>query len=361
MFDIILRPLVGSRLHYSPMNQHQRRLPALPLLGRWDAGVDFSGWAYGDLAAMTGDPAFREPRKIEFRTDTLGFRNDTVPAQVDMIVLGDSFAAGVGVTQTATFAYTLAARHGLSVYNLSYPGGPYEQYLNFSIEAPKLNLIPGTELIWTLYTGNDLEDAGGEIWDINALPWRTGLSAALVKYRTFRERSPLRQIWNALRSRWVGISKDVVVRSVPDGRSMLFYGPQEAWGDRTRVEVERHPNFPKLLTTFRAMKETAEKMGVRIAVIILPTKGEVYRQVLNPQLSDESFRPSGFEEAVMGACGQVSLRCWDSKPYFREEARRLFAASQEWLWWRDDTHINERGHQAIARFVEQELLGKEHN
>ncbi|HVG02178.1 MAG TPA: hypothetical protein VM842_04770, partial [Nitrospira sp.] len=295
ILDFILRPLVGSHLHYSPMNQHQRRLSTLPILGRWDAMVNFSGWVYGDLAAMTGDSSFREPRKIEFRTDARGFRNDTVPARVDVVVLGDSFAAGVGVTQTGTFAHALAARHGLSVYNLSYPGGPYEQYLNFSIEASKLNLVPGTVLIWTLYTGNDLEDAGGEIWDIDALPWRTGVSAALVEYRTFRDRSPLRQIWNSLLSRLGGISKDVLVRSLPDGKSMLFYGPQEAWGERTRAEVERHPNFPKLLTTFRAMKKMAETMGVRMAIVVLPTKGEVYRGVLNPQLPDEGLRRSGFE------------------------------------------------------------------
>ena len=40
-FDLILRPLLGARLHYSPMNQHQRRLPTLPILGRWDPLVNF--------------------------------------------------------------------------------------------------------------------------------------------------------------------------------------------------------------------------------------------------------------------------------------------------------------------------------
>jgi hypothetical protein len=71
--DLILRPVMGARLHYSPMNQYQRRLPMLPIPGRWDAMVEFSGTGYGDLAAMSGDPAFREPRLIEFRTDELGF------------------------------------------------------------------------------------------------------------------------------------------------------------------------------------------------------------------------------------------------------------------------------------------------
>jgi lysophospholipase L1-like esterase len=358
--DIILRPVLGSRLHYSPMNQHQRRLPMLPILGRWDAQVDYSGSVYGDLAAMTGNPEFREARTIEFQTDALGFRNAAVPERVDLLVLGDSFAAGVGVTQTGTFAQALAARHGLSVYNLSYPGGPYDQYLNFSLEAPKLNIAPGAELIWTLFTGNDLDDAGGETWEIAALPWRTGLSAMLVDYRTFRNRSPLRQGWAALRSRWGGISRDVVIRSLPDGRPMLFYGPHEVWGERGRAEVERHSNFPKLLTTLRAMKEAASQKGVRIAIVILPTKGEVYRWVLSPQSSDGGRRPSGFAAAVLAACQQLSLRCWDSKLFLQGEAQRLFASSHDLLWWRDDTHMNELGHQAIASFVAQEIWRNDH-
>lgn len=353
--DLILRPVLGGQLHYSPMNQHQRRLPALPILGRWDAMVDFSGSVYGDLAAMSGDPMFRELREVEFRTDALGFRNDAVPKLVDLIVLGDSFAAGVGATQTATFSRVLEARHGLSVYNLSYPGGPYDQYLNFSIEVPKLSLVPGADLVWTLYTGNDLADDGGEIWDIEALPWRTGLSSALVEYRTFRNRSPLRQGWNALGSRWGGVSNQVIIRSLPDGRPVLFYGPQEVWGDRARAEVERHPNFAKLLTTFRSMKAATDRMGLRATIVILPTKGEVYPWLFAPQSAHEAIGPSGFAEAVLGACEQVSLRCWDSKAFLQEEARRLFDASQELLWWRDDTHMNGLGHHAVASFVGKKI------
>ncbi len=320
--------------------------------------VEFSGSVYGDLAAMIGDPAFREPRLVEFRTDELGFRNDAVPNPVDLIVLGDSFAAGVGVTQTGTFASTLAAHYGLSAYNLSYPGGPYEQYINFSLESPKLNIVPGSQLVWTLYTGNDLEDSGGETWDIAALPWQTGLSTMLVNYRTFRNRSPLRQIWVALRTRWGNISKDVRIRSAPDGRPVLFYEPQELWAARSRAEVERHPNFPKLLKTFRAMKDVTDRLGLRVTVMILPTKGEVYPWLFMPQGGVGAATQSGFSEAVMGACEQVALHCWDSKFYLLEEARRLSNSSRDLLWWRDDTHMNEMGHQAVASFVGQEIWEK---
>ncbi len=336
------------------MNLHQRRLPALPMLGRWDPGVDFSGEVYGDLAAMTGMQAFREPRLVEFQTDAKGFRNGPLRSPIDAIVLGDSFSAGVGVSQTKTWAALLGQRLGWSVYNLSYPGGPYDQYINFSIETPELHLTRESQLIWTLYTGNDLDDTGGEKWDLDALPWRTGVSAALVNYRTFRARSPLRQAWDSIRSRWSGISDDVVVRSLPDDRSILFYRPQEIWGLRGRTDVERHPNFAKLQTTLREMNAKVDRMGIRMTVIILPTKGEVYRWLLNPETQDNA-RSSGFAQAVLAACRQISLTCVDSRAYLESEARRIYDRSHELLWWRDDTHMNDRGHDALATFVIQAL------
>ena len=350
--DLLLRPLIGDRLHYSPMNLHQRRLPALPMLGRWDPGVDFSGEVYGDLAAMTGMQAVREPRFVKFQTDAKGFRNGPLRSPIDAIVLGDSFSAGVGVSQTKTWAALLGERLGWSIYNLSYPGGPYDQYLNFSIETPELHLTPKAQLVWTLYTGNDLDDTGGETWDLDALPWRTGISAALVTYRTFRDRSPLSQAWDSVRSRWRGISDDVVIRPLPDDRSILLYRPQEIWGLRGRTEVERHPNFSKLQTTLREMNAKVDRMGMHATVIILPTKGEVYRWLLQPESKAEG-QSSGFAQAVLAACRQISLTCVDSRAYLESEAKRIYDRSHELLWWRDDTHLNELGHNALATFVIQ--------
>jgi hypothetical protein len=88
---------------------------------------------------------------------------------------------------------------------------------------------------------------------------------------------------------------------------------------------------------------------------ILPTKGEVYPWLFMPHGGLGVSTQSGFVEAVIGACERVALLCWDSKLYLLKEARRLFDASGELLWWRDDTHINGMGYQAIASFVGQEI------
>jgi hypothetical protein len=354
--DLCLRPLIGHHLHYTPTNMFTRKLPTLPIVGRWDANVSHIAQSYGDLAAIAQEPSFREPRQIVFQTDEAGFRNQRVARPIDLLVLGDSFSAGVGTSQEHVFSSLLNVG-GRHVYNLSYPGGPYDEYVNFAVEGPRLPLASDAWLIWTLYTGNDLDDGYGTTWDPAQFRTRTGLSAWAVRFRTFRNRSPLNQLMQGVRARMSHDPEVVLVRRLPDGRPMLFVRNHEWWGQQSRAEVERHPNFPKLERTLAAMRDLAAARHVRLAVLMFPTKGEVYRWVLEerlPQQSDEE--PSGFAQAVSAACLQVQITCVDSKPYLVKVARQLFQIRGDLLWWRDDTHLGWRGHEAIAAFIAGAIL-----
>jgi hypothetical protein len=352
--DLALRPLIGQRLHYTPSNIVSHKLPRLPILGRWDANVDLDMASYGDLAALSGEAGYREPRRIAFLTDAFGFRNLSTEGPVDVLVLGDSFGAGMGTTDDKIFARLIETRYGRRTYNLSYPGGPYDQMINFMIESPRLTFAPHAVVVWILYTGNDLDDSGGETWEYTELPWRGVLGEWQVRYRTFRNRSPLNQWMEAVRWRVQGQSGGVIVRDLPDGRPLLFQDRHEAWGTRARVEVETHPNFVKLERTLVTMKGLVEKRSLGLILMIFPTKGEVYRWVLEqrgPRPDDE--RPSGFSDAVLAACGRLALRCVDAKPGLIKEARQLYDETGDLLWWRDDTHLGEKGHEAVAAFIAQ--------
>ncbi|RPH76842.1 MAG: hypothetical protein EHM80_13785 [Nitrospiraceae bacterium] len=355
--DLAGRPFADSYLHYSPANMFSRKLPNLPILGRWDANVTYRGQAYGDLAAMKGEREYQETREVIFQTDHLGFRNGTVHEPIDLIVLGDSFTAGIGTSQDKIFSRVLERVYGRSVYNMGYPGGPYDEYLNFAIESPKLALRPQTELIWVLYEGNDLDDPGGEAWDLPSLPWKSDVGAALVRYRTFRNRSPINQIMEGLRKRMWGKTDDVIVRTLPDGRSFLFAGWQESWGSRSQSEIEAHSNFPRLDTTMKAMQRLAIERNVHVSALIMPTKGQVYRWVLDqrPAMPADALS-SSFALAVLEECHRIRLRCFDIKGFLAAEAMRLYQSSEEVLWWRDDTHLSDRGHEAVAKFIADEIL-----
>lgn len=356
--DLTLRPLISHRLHYTPTNIASRKLPRLPIVGRWDPNLSFDVESYGDLAAMSGDVRLREYRRVAFHTDSAGFRNVPERGPVDLVVLGDSFGAGVGATEDKIFARLLETRYAQRTYNLSYPGGPYDQFVNFAIESPRLTFTPTARVIWTFYTGNDMDDAGGEIWELEKLPWRGAFGQLQVEYRTFRNRSPLNQWMQALRWWLKGRTEGVIVRELPNGRPILFQSSHEAWAKRTREEIERHPNFSKLERTLSAMRNLMANRELDLTVLIFPTKGEVYPWILDQRTPmPDDARSSGFALAVLGACERARLRCLDTKPYLVEQARRLLDSSGELLWWRDDTHLGERGHEAVATLIADEILG----
>jgi hypothetical protein len=220
--DLAVRPFIHEQLHYTPLNAYSRKLPELSMLGRWDPNLDVVSEIYGDMAAISGQPSFREWRSISFQTDDAGFRNRSRSGQIDLLTLGDSFGAGAGTTQDKTFSRVLERNYGFRTYNLSYPGGPYNEFVNFAIESPKVTFSPRAIVVWTWYIGNDLADPAGEMFDVGQLPWNNKLEASLVKYRTFTNRSPMNQWWQAIHSRRTNPGGEVMALALPNGQQILF-------------------------------------------------------------------------------------------------------------------------------------------
>jgi len=357
--DIVLRPFLERRLNYTALNVYSHSHPPLPIVARWDENLDLVDELYGDLAAMHGDPSLREMRRIVFQTDEAGFRNTSVPEYVDLLIIGDSFSAGWGTSQEQIFS-RLLQRYSVRTYNLAYPGGPYDEYINFAIEWPRLRMASPARLVWTIYVGNDLDDAGGSVWDIDSLPWRSSIGQGLVRYRTYRNRSPLNRLSNNVLARWRNTQSNgsgITIRRMPKGAAVLFLDSHDAWSRRSKAEIEAHGNYAKLCRTFAAMKELATDRRVDVTVLILPTKGDVYRWMVEQRLPAPKDRaPSAIGEAIRQACEQAGLRCVDMKPYLADQAIRLYESSGELLWWRDDTHFGDRGHEAVARFIAEQIL-----
>jgi len=355
--DIALRPVLESRLSYSALNVSSHAYPPLRFLARWDSNLNLVDHLYGDLAALIGEPAYQERRQIHFQTDEAGFRNETVPKSIDVLILGDSFSAGWGTSQEQIFPQLLH-RDGARTYNLAYPGGPYHQYLNFAIEWPRLDVVPHANLIWTLFVGNDLDDEGGEIWNVEDLPWQSPFQQWLVRWRTYRNRSPLNRMTNNVLARWShhGAS-GVIVRRLPDSTAMLFYEPQETWNRKSLSEVKAHPNFMKLQRTLAVMRDLTYKRALKVTVLIFPTKGDIYRWILDErQPARQDRTPSAVSEALRQACEEAGFSCIDLKPYLYDRGQDLYRSAGKLLWWRDDTHLGEEGHQAVASFIAKHIL-----
>src|SRR5882672_6569628 len=88
--------------------------------------------------------------------DANGFRNASVPAQVDVVALGDSQTWGVNVQSADAWPQQLAKLSQGSVYNMSVGGYGPVQYWRLTEKA--LAFSPNV-IVVGLYFGNDLYDA----------------------------------------------------------------------------------------------------------------------------------------------------------------------------------------------------------
>ena len=114
-------------------------------------------------------------------TDKRGFRNKTRFEKYDIVMLGDSFTEGSGVSDAQSWPFLIAQETGHSVYNLGMSGGNPVTYLE-TLKKFGIELAPKT-VICMLYEGNDFRSS-------NFLPDKRGFFHDVSLYI---KRSPLRR------------------------------------------------------------------------------------------------------------------------------------------------------------------------
>lgn len=353
--DLGLRVLPPPGLYYRAHERYLQQYPPVPGLYRYSPSVVHEGETWGDLAALAGDRALRVPRRERFVTDRMGFRNEPrAPGspRPDLIVLGDSFGAGIGTTQERTFPTLLRERYGMATYNLSLPGSPWHEGATLAETLPRLAVRPGTLVLWMLFGGNDLDEPYRPE-AIEALPHRSAPGRWITAVRNFRWHSPIGLMLARPPRQAVG---DITVRRLRDGRPVLFYLLYAVRARRTAQDIAAHPNFPAFRATFQATAGLVRRSGLRLAVVSLPSKEEVYRELLDGLPGGPD--PSPFVSVLVRASEEAGVPFLDLAPALRRAAQAEWRASGRLLWWEDDTHWNELGHAEVARLL-HEWLGLE--
>ena len=141
-------------------------------------------------------------------------------------------------------------------------------------------------VIWTFFNGNDLPDPYRDVSESEALPWQDGVEILRVKFKMFRDRSPLRKIGRGLEGLLKGGHyHEVMMRKLPDGQKILFADHQEKMAKSSQKAAQEHAHFPKLKATLLKMKEFALERRLGLFLFIIATKGEVYRLILENRAS----------------------------------------------------------------------------
>jgi len=244
------------------------------------------------LAARTypNAPTGYPPIVGTLHTDARGFRNGEALAQADVVVLGDSFAEGSGVSDEHPWPVLLAQQTGLAVYNLGMSGYDPLNYLE-SLKQFGLALQP-RYVLCMLYEGNDFRSAKSD--EDRASP------DVLTRFKAYWKQSPiisavddlLINAFGSIRSRAAvrGIEVlDWMPLTIPDGSNAKHYAfapKQLADLYRPAAEFSANRKWQNTQRILDEIRTACQKSKCQLVVIYAPTAAHV----LLPLAADEGNR-----------------------------------------------------------------------
>ncbi len=289
---------------------------------------------FGDIQA-SANVGIRVPKKIEFVTDSLGYRNRLDYRDQRYVVVGDSFVVGDAVTQDCIITEQLKAQ-GIDGYNLGHSGDELADYW-LRIRAFEKLRGGNFKAIVFVFEGNDFYPFSP----------RVAKKHPLRPYVQFVQDNPVYRY-----TRWLYVrafkSKDAPgaeVHSVA-GEPMAFFTDYKAAVLNAVPLTEERQQYGKFFADLKP----------RLAhVYFIPDKYRVYHDFFDDRapggggkLPDEQWR---YLEAMAASHGIPITNLTDA---LRAEAKKLLPAKR-YVFERDDSHWNCEGIGVAARVVASTL------
>jgi hypothetical protein len=299
----------------------------------------------GDLGYATWVRRLQAPRDTVFTTDASGLRNARDREWAPVVVLGDSFVVGSGVSDHETMPSRLEALLGVPVYNYGIPraNSPayYEHDARFLAHPAEVvvfapnqrNLKPGAFARLQRGARNAARDAGA--W-VGAAEDLRGMLSVVERDNGLGRGA--RYLVQGVRHRvWGDVPGHLVATA--DGRPALLATPEVL--DLVRTPEQRGVEaFLHGLVRFSNYLET---QGTRLVFAPLPDQAHLYPELYPPQVRTQIHQPTTLD-VVIGRARAAGIPTIDVR-------ETLYPARQPYLYLRDDTHFDARGLEIVAREV----------
>ncbi|MFW5856835.1 MAG: alginate O-acetyltransferase AlgX-related protein [Planctomycetota bacterium] len=280
----------------------------------------------GDLASHT---AAAVPKRVRWRTDRFGYRREnTAREDWDVVVIGDSFVAGTGLTQADMLTERLAARTGLAVYPLAHDRWPRHllREARFRDHPPRIVVLAHCERTLGYLRAPDPDPPEPEA---SAPAWTW---PAATRINHMRKRAMLRFARARVRDAVASVGRPlffgeayapVRLRGVRGerGEFLFLFGPEV----NRLYPPEAIPGFVERLVRWR---DRFAADGIRFLYLPIPNKENIYHERL------EAGPPPAFLARLHRAAAAAGLETVDLESRYR--AHR--ASGDERLYHTDDTH-----------------------
>ena len=316
---------------------------------------------YGDLAAMSNLPAFRVYRRETFTTDALGLRNPpALYAQggAQAILLGDSLAAGSGVSDANTLAAQLTARTGRPVYSVAPmrldPGG-------ITRLAQRLGMAKG--LVIYQHRSADPPPAVGAVMAVTRESGRLTMGDRIDQLVSMPA-PPLQILVNRAMKRVQNdrilanpFAREAFVATLQNGDRMLFAATEPGFFRATwpNLSPDLVAGIDRTVGSYAWYRDRLHADGLDLLVVLVPVKYVVYRPLL---LGGDAHapHPSLYLEVLERQLRRADIHVINLSDEFLEAAAQRLA-DRQYLYWLDDTHWNAGGIQVAANRIAAEWTG----
>lgn len=302
--------------------------------------------ATGELARNAGLVAFERPRTVTFTTDEHGFRNRPGMGRARVVVVGDSFVVGSGVSDHETLPAALERRLGVPVYN--YGCADYTGPLAFLLDR-RWRVHPPDVVIWApaaraidaieLVPPDRAVEAGGtpaREWRlVESLPgaWRE-TCATLDAWQEGRRENGFRRWAHRV---YHGAYFEVVGK--PESETMLVFEgePRLALSlERQRLTLNAEEReIDRVVETIDQFRRNVESLGAQFIFAPLPGTGLVYPDCF-PEAEQCGIAARPLLPALYERLRQRDIACIDVPGALRGDR-------SPYLYLDDDTHLNPVG------------------
>ena len=306
----------------------------------------------GDLASMANRPDLCVYRPETFITDPWGYRNthEVWERSNEVLLLGDSFALGQGVTQKLTPAVQLTELLGKNVYG---GGGRFElDYIRWLLdhlkEKPRMAVFLHLERHH--HKSRELKD-----WN-KPLNENNPFKKIQIIWESFWNYNPLKVIVANLDKKYVtpGIFPNRYGQNIPifrlrNGRDFLFLKSSvDQYGDPHDHNLESEAEY------FEGFNKIFVERGIKLLFVLVPEKYSVYAHLIEnpatPVLLGSAYLDDLQQELSKRHVSSINLL-----PILKAQAAKLFEHS-EYVYWPDDTHWNSTGIHIAAEEISRQIL-----
>ncbi len=285
----------------------------------------------GDLASLANLPHLRQYHEEVFSTDAAGYRNrgETAKPFTGILLVGDSFTAGSGVSDSLTLSEQLNDISGRRVYNGALTPSLWE--LLQHLQMTRGLVVWQQSERYPLPLPIDLERVPEQGWK-RAMALESYSPLEILFGRAVKLLQNDKVFPNPYRSA-------AVAAKLRNGREILFL-PKEV----KNYEMDR-PTDPEF---FVQLKIQLQKRGIGLLVLLVPDKYVVYHDLLlsaSPRTERRQFL-----DVVEQRLAAANVPVLNLTPDFRKQAEALLARG-EYLYWLDDTHWNAEGIREAAQAI----------